>query len=188
MLEVLKKCFSVNLNDYENIGFSLEINKVLVGAFGALIVGVILLNLYRASIRLTVMQLTRHGATDEESAKTLRELGLDSRKSVKRLLGADNMLTKIVGAVGKKEYTYEEYRALSKEEREKTDKMDFDTERFYIRKEQSNRATFVMERYITSPARTALVCVFIGLVLFCLIACMPGILNVIDSVIGSIRK
>ena len=74
MLEGLKKCFDINLNDYENINFSLEINKAVLGAFVAIIVGVIFLNAYRGSMRFMIMQLTRHSATSEENAKTLKEL------------------------------------------------------------------------------------------------------------------
>ena len=50
MFEVLKKCFAINLNDYENINFNLEINKVIFGAFCALMVGVVILSIYRGTI------------------------------------------------------------------------------------------------------------------------------------------
>ena len=32
-LENLRRCYNINLNDYENIGMDLEINKVLLPAF-----------------------------------------------------------------------------------------------------------------------------------------------------------
>ena len=33
MSEILKKAFEINLNDYENINFNLEINKVVLGFY-----------------------------------------------------------------------------------------------------------------------------------------------------------
>ena len=43
MFKFLRECFAINLNDYENINFSLEINKVVLGVSIAIIIGIILL-------------------------------------------------------------------------------------------------------------------------------------------------
>ena len=42
-------CFHINLKDYENIGFDLEICKVILVGFIALSVGIVILNVYRKS-------------------------------------------------------------------------------------------------------------------------------------------
>lgn len=182
MLDVLKRCFSINLNEYENININLEINKVILLAFCALAIGVVFLNVYRGNIRLCVSQLLRHGATDKDSAKTLTELGLADSKTVKFLLSRDTLLTKTVAALGEKKYTYEEYKALNKSER-KT-KIDFTSEAFYIREGKTDRARDILEKYVTSSARTVTSCVLIAIVCICVIACMPGILNVINNLLG----
>ena len=183
MFKVLKDCFSINLNDYDNFYVDLEINKVILGAFIALIIGVILFNLYRGTIKIVVSQLVRHNAKCEEEAKTLSEIGLDKSKMVRWMLSGENLLTKIVGRKGEKKYEYEEYKALSKEERRDAEKFDMDTAEFYIREDKSTLASGVVERYGTSVQRTVVACVFIAIIGMCVIACMPEILEVIDNLL-----
>lgn len=187
MFEVLRECFAINLNDYENINFSLEINKVVLGVSIALVLGIIFLSLYRGNIRLVVMQLTRHGAQSEESAKKLSELGLEKSVFVKYLLSGNNALTKVVARVGEKKYSYEDYVALSKEERKESEKINFENAAFYIKEEEKNLVMTIMEKYSASVTRTALASVFVVIICVCVIACMPGILNVINKTLGSIK-
>jgi len=187
MFEVLKKCFSINLNDYENISFSLEINKVVLGASVAFIIGIILLDTYRGNIRYMIMQLHRHDAYSEDNAKTLSELGLDKARVIKYLLTRDNMLTKMVARVGEKKYSYEEYISLGKKERAKG-KIDFGSAEFYIRENQTDRCAHVIEKYNISPTRTVLACAFVGIVCVCIVACMPGILNIVDNLLEGLKS
>lgn len=183
MFAVLKKCFEINLNDYENININLEINKVILGAFFALIIGVVILSIYRGSIRTVIVQLTRHGAKNEETAKKLSELGLDKSHSVKSLLCRDNILTRVVARVGEKKYNYEEYMALDKAERKKSEEVDFSSAAFYINEDQTQRAANISEKYVTSVMRTVAFCSFVAIICVCLIATMPEILNVIDNLL-----
>lgn len=188
MLEGLKKCFDINLNDYENINFSLEINKAVLGAFVAIIVGVIFLNAYRGSMRFMIMQLTRHSATSEENAKTLKELGLSDSRMLKRILSSDNLLTKTVERVGAVKYDYETYKKMSDKERKNAEKIDFDVAKFYIKEDETSRAAFILERYVTSITRTLVSCLFVAIICGCIIACMPGILNVVNELLGNIKR
>ena len=183
MFEVLKKCFSINLNDYEKINVKLEINKVVLGTLIALIIGVIFFNLYRGTIKLVVAQLVRHNAKNEDNAKTLSEIDLDKNKAVRWMLSGENLLTKIVGRRGEKRYEYEEYKALSKKERQEAEKFDIDAAEFYVRDEQSSLASTVVEGYGTSVMRTVVACVFIAIVGICIIACMPEILELINNLL-----
>ena len=187
MIGILKRCFEINLEDYENINFGLEINKVVLGTFVAIIVGILVLNAYRGSIRFMVMQLKRHNATDEESAKTLKELGLDSSRILKKLLASQNMLTKTVLRVGAIEYDYETYVKMDKAARREAGRVDFDSARFYINPEEANRAAFIIERYAVSIPRTLATCLFFVILCGCIIACMPGILDVVNGLIGKIN-
>ena len=181
MLGILKKCFSLNLNEYDNININLEINVVVFFAFFALAIGVVFLNLYRGNIRLCVSQLLRHEAVGKESAKTLASLKLADSKIVKFLLCGDTLLTKIVARSGEKTYTYEEYKALSNKDRK--EKIDFEIETFYIREDKLYQAKGMIDKYATSVMRTVFTCVFIGLICICIMACMPGILNVINNLL-----
>ncbi|MBQ7343522.1 MAG: hypothetical protein IJW53_02015 [Clostridia bacterium] len=188
MFEVLKKCFDINLNDYENIKFDLEINKVILGAFAVLMIGIVYLSFYRGSIRAVVMQLMRHNADSEEDAKTLGELGLDKSWMVKRLFSGNNILTKTVARVGEKKYEYEEYKALSKAERRESEKIDFAKAKFYISEENKDRAMNIVDRYVTSIPRTVASCVFIAIICVSVIACMPELLNLINNLLESAKK
>ena len=187
MLEVLKRCFSVNLNDYEHINFSLEINKVVLGTFVAVMLGVLFLNTFRGSIRMMVMQLTRHGATSEEKAKTLGELGLGNSRIIKKILSSHNVLTRTVARVGAEEYDYDTYVRMSAEERKAAETVDFDEARFYIREDSADRASFIIERYTVSIPRTLVTCAFLVILCGCAIAWMPGILNVVNDLIGKMK-
>ena len=185
MFKILKECFSINLNDYDNIGVNLEINKVVFGTFIALIVGVIFLNVYRGNIKLVVTQLTRHNAKCEDGAKTLSDIGLNNNKIIKWLLSKENFLTKIVGRKGEKKFEYEEYKALSNKERIEAEKFDIDEAEFYIREEQSDLAAGVMEKYGTSVQNTVMTCLLIAIVSICIIVCMPEILEIVNNLLRS---
>ena len=146
-----------------------------------------MLNIYRGNIRLVVVQLRRHNANSEETAKTLSELGLDKSVIVKRLFLGNNVLTKVVARVGEKKYSYEEYIKLSKEEKAQSEKIDFDTAMFYIKEQESDLAMSITEKYTTSIMRTVLASVFVGIMCICIIACMPGILNIVNNLLGSAK-
>ncbi len=185
MVKIFKECFSTNLNEYDNIGINLEINKVILVAFTALIVGVIFFNFYRRNIKLAVSQLIRHGAKSEDNAKTLGEIGLTNFAPIRRMLLGENLLTRIVARVGEKRYEYNEYKALTKEEKKKISTVDFATAKFYIREDKLYLADEVATRYGASRLNTVIACVFAAIVCVCLIACMPGILNVINNAISA---
>ena len=183
MFKIFKEWFSVNLNDYDNIGVNLEINKVIFGAVIALIIGVIFLDLYRANIKLMVTQLTRHNAKNEDDAKTLFSIGLNNNKIIRWLLTKENFLTKIVGRKGEKKFEYEEYKTLSNKERIEAEKFDIETAEFYIREDKSDLAAGVMEKYGASVQSTVMTCVLIAIVSICIIACMPETLEMINNLL-----
>lgn len=183
MFKIFKEWFSVNLNDYDNIGVNLEINKVIFGAVIALIIGVIFLDLYRANIKLMVTQLTRHNAKNEDDAKTLSSIGLNNNKIIRWLLTKENFLTKIVGRKGEKKFEYEEYKTLSNKERIEAGKFDIETAEFYIREDKSDLAAGVMEKYGASVQSTVMTCVLIAIVSICIIACMPEMLEMINNLL-----
>ena len=175
MIEFLKTCFSINLNEYENIGIDLEINKVLVIGFAAFIVGIILYNAYRRNINLVLSQLIRHGARSEESAKTLKELRLNGMSAIKRMLTKDNLLTKFVARVDRETETKDVATEVS---------IDFTTAKFYIKADKYLIAESMSTRRDSSLMNTVIACVFSVIVCLCIVACMPGILNIINALLG----
>lgn len=187
MFSFLKECFSINLNDYENIKFNLEINKVIFGSAVALIVGIVLLGIYRSNIRMVVLQLLRHGANSEESSKSLADIGLEKSFVIKYLLLGKGILTKTVARVGERVYSYDEYITLSKEEKAKNEKVDFDTAKFYIREDGTDMASAIIEKYATSVPRIVFASVFVALICMCVISCMPAILNIVNKLFGSVK-
>ena len=182
--ENLRRCLNTNLNDYENIGIKLEINKVMIFAFVIFGVMMVVLSVYRKNMRDLVMQLMRHEAYDEESARTLEELKLNGNFVITYILTHSDMLKKIVERVGKKQYTYEEYKALSKKEREESESIDFTTAKFYITESQLDRARHIKEKYVVDRTRLIVACVFLFVVYIALAAAMPEILNVINNLLA----
>lgn len=181
--ENLRRCLGINLNDYENIGVNLEINKVVLAAFVVFGVMMVVLSIYRKNMRDIVMQLMRHEAYSEDSACTLEELKLNENRVVTYMLTHSDMLKKIVERVGKPQYTYEEYKALSKEERAESERIDFATAKFYITEAQLDRARHVKEKYVVDKTRLIIACVFLFVVYIALAAAMPEILNVINNLL-----
>lgn len=181
--ETLRQCYEINLNDYENIGINLPINKVLIPAFFVFVLFTVALSLYRMSTRRMISQLLRHSALSEDSAKSLASLGLGNDRLVKYLLRRDNLLTRVVGRRGENKYTYEEYIVLTKEERRENDAVDFETAEFYISEDMLDRARTIVDKYNYTLGRTVMVCVFVLLIFVCLTALMPEILSLVNNLL-----
>ena len=177
MVESFKRCFSVNLNSYDQIGINLEINKVLLPVFIVFGLMMLVLTVSRDKMRTLVIQLMRHNALSEETACTLEELGVSENKQIKRLISNSNMIKNVVKRVDAKKYSYEEYKKLSKKERKEAEKIDFVTEKFYINEEQIDRARHIKEKYQLNEVRIIVGVVFLILIYIAIAASMPEILN-----------
>lgn len=186
MKEFIQHFFSVNPKDYVNLGWDIEINKLLMILLPLMLLVCVAVHIFRKNMFYVVKQLTRHGATDEASAKTLGALGLGNNAIVRFMLGRDGQLTRIVKRRGEPSYTYEEYRQLEKEKKLKKEKIDFSTAEFYL-VDRDNRASKILERYDIPVFKTVLVCVFIVAIFMCLALLMPEILMLLDSVVGFIK-
>ena len=181
--ENLKTCLGINLNDYENIGVNLEINKVLLGFFIIFGIMMVMLSIYRKSMRDIVMQLMRHEAYSEDSACTLEEIKLNENIAVTYMLTHSDMLKRIVERVGRTQYTYEEYKALSKKERAESERIDFTTAKFYITESHLDRARHIKEKYVVDKTRLIVGCIFLFVVYIAIAVAMPEILNVINNLL-----
>ncbi len=117
--EFYHKYIELNLKDYPNIGLDLEINKLLFFVFLALIAASVFASYIQASIALMVKKLLRTSSFNEESSKTLADLGLDKHKTLKfALTRATGSAALIIREVGKRTPTYEEYMDIERREKE----------------------------------------------------------------------
>ena len=185
MLKDIKEYFSLNLNDYENIGINFEINKFLFLLTIGLCAMAFVVNYRRSLIIDTVRQLFRHNATDDANAKTLAELGLSGSRGIRKALVSDSQLRRMVAIVGEVRPTYEEYVESMKKKGKELPVTDLSTARIYIPEESLDRAKFVYNNYSTSLLKTILICVFIIAISVCLILLSPSILAAIDSAMAA---
>ncbi len=184
MFDDIKEYLSLNLKDYENIGVDFEINKFLILLAIALSVASFVINLKRMMIFEMIKQLFRRGATSEENAKTLGELGLMDSRGIRRALSSDTQLRRLVSFVGERKISYEEYVALPKEKKKTAEVPDLKTARFYIPESSLDRAKYVYNSYNPSFLHTILLCLLYLSVTVCLIMLSPSIVSLIDASLG----
>lgn len=187
MREFLNTYFNINLKDYPNLGVDFNVSIVMLFFFVGICIAAFFINHHRSYMATMVKQLFRHGAVMEDGAKTLSELGLMEIGSLKRALSRDGQLTKLVRRVGESKMSYEEYIRLKKEKNlPREEKIDFTAARFFVDPENSERAKRFYENNNSSVLKTALLCVLILAVYFCLMLVMPSILSLLNGIMGSI--
>ena len=177
---------SVNLADYDNIGIDFEISKFILLVFVGLCIAFFITDWHRGYMLLAVKKLFRHEALDENSAKTLSELGIEGSLSIKWALSHETRLSKIVKRVGAPEYTYEEYVALMKEQKKnpraaKKERLDFEKERFYINPNQIKIAKDIEQNYSSSVVKTLLLCFMFAIIFVGVTLIMHDFLSFINS-------
>lgn len=178
---MIQDFFLLDLSDYFDIAGSFKINVFLFVLALAICAAAVVITLYRSALQSIVKQLTRLEAKSEDSARTLSELGLDKSIPLKMALSREGRLTRLIGRVGEKIYTYEEYKDLSKKKGFRHEKVDFSKAEFYIRENKGDEAKNIIENYGTSMFRTALYCVLVIALYFCLMFFMPEILILIGG-------
>ena len=152
----LKNYLLLDLSYYYDVGFPFYINAFILVIFLVFIAVMVATNVLRRNMYLAVKQLYRHGAGNEDSAKTLGEIGLVNNKAVKRLLSSDGQLTSAVLRVGAKRYTYEEYLEAQRSGKLPKEKIDFTTARFYLSEEAAPRVKRILNGYNVSTLQTVL--------------------------------
>ena len=180
MLSDVKEYLSINLNDYKNIGINFEINKFILFCAIALCIVAFYVNYKRSMMVNIVKQLLRKNAIDEESAKTLVELKLDSSRGIKKAIFTSSQLRRLISIVGESRPTYEEYVAAQKAKK-KIDSPDPTAVRIYIKAESLDRAKHIYNTYNVSILNTLLACALIIAFGVCLVLVMPELLTVIND-------
>ena len=180
MLDDIKEYLSLNLSDYENIGINFEINKFILLCSIAMCVVAFFISYKRSLLANTVKQLLRHKATDEESAKTLDELGLARSRAIRKAIFTSAQLRRMISIVDERRPTYDEYVAAQKKKK-KLEAADPLSARIYIPAEAMDRAKHVYNTYSSSIPHTLLACVMYIAIAVCLILVMPEILALING-------
>ena len=183
MLDDVKEYLSVNLKDYENININFEINKFILLCALALCVISFFVNYKRGLLVNTVKQLLRHNATDEESAKTLEELGLADSRGIRKAIFTSTQLRRMISIIGENRPTYEEYVAAQKDKKKIADP-DPLAVRIYIPAEAMDRAKHVYNTYSISISNTILACVMFLASAVCLVLLMPELLTFLNGSIA----
>ncbi len=183
MINLLKKYLSINLIDYENIAIDLEINKVLLFVLIGLLFATVISNIKRGMLIFTVKKLLRYEAISEESAKTLKDMRIDSF-FVKRELSGETRLKKLVSYAGEEKLTYDEYIKQLKDKKYKEKKPDYSTLKLYISKENLDKAKHIESYNSVTVVNTILICLLYFIIFTCLIIIMPEILTLINNILA----
>ena len=177
-----KDYFSLNLKDYPNIAFDLEINKIIFCIFLGIIIAAIIIN-YRQYCMITLIKkLLRYNAKDISNAKSISELGI--KKSYVKTAMSQNRISRIVSFVEKKEYSYEEYSAMIKKKGYKEKSIDYTKERIYIKEGTLGDANAIAEMHHPTILNTILFCILIFSSCVCIMFIMPSILNLINNLLA----
>ncbi len=187
----------LNLNEYDCFeGFDFYVTLFIAILTVFICIGICVSNTRKNAMLTMVKQLYRHGATSEESAKSLKELRVKNTFFLRSLLSEGTRLSRIVLRVGAKNITYEEYIEEMKShgffKRKKRaqasacdsvaeEKINFETAKFYISGEKDAEVKNILSKNVTTPWQNVLLCVFIVCISICIVFLMPEILHLVDS-------
>ena len=205
MYEFYHYYMSINLKNYPNICYDMKVGWVLLALTVGVMLAAVFITLQRNSMISLIKKLSRTEATSEESARTLKELGLDNLL-VRGLIKSSGRVKRLVTYVGKKELSYEEYIEATKSKRRffglikkkekpeeatkeessvKLEKIDFTTAKFYLCDRESEETKNLVDARKTSILNMVLFCILILCIFVFLMVLMPSILNVIDDFLAN---
>lgn len=118
-MEIFKYYHFLNPKDYPNLGLDIYINIFYFCLFILTAAVMVFLHFQRRELFRFFTALSRHEAKDEASAKTIEGLRLKNSLLLRYILKYDNRIKRLVGVVGEKKYTYEEYMELLKKKQGK---------------------------------------------------------------------
>lgn len=180
-MNFIEEFFSLNLNQFENFGVNFPIGAFLLIFSVAMCAAIFIYNYQKRCTGLILKQLVRHNATNAESAKTLKELHLETNFYLKAALSRGGMLTHLVKSANSETPTYEEYVSNSKKRGYKEAKIDFKEAKFYIPEEQKAKAKRLVEGSGGEWLKSAISAAVIILVLVILMLFLPDILDAVNA-------
>lgn len=180
-MDFIKDFLKLNLSEFENFGINFPIGIFITLFTVTMCVAIFVYNYKKSYTASLLKQLIRHNATDEQSAKTLKELHLDNIWAIKLALSGSGQLTYMVKAAGGKKTSYEEYVAQSRVRGFKDKKINFDEAKFYIPSDRTDKAKRTLESSNTEWWRPALISILLITTLMILALFLPEILKAINS-------
>ncbi len=191
----------LNLKDYKNIGIDVEINKLILLFFAALIIGCVIVSINQMNLTLLIRKLMKIEAYSEEGAKTLSELGLADNAGIKSLISKnDGRISKIIAVVGIKRQTYEEYMEAEKKRKEarrlppaerkavldslSIGEIDASNEKIFIPEDKKEYASYVYSSGNGSVIKTVLSCALILVVAVAIVLLMPSLLSFVNDILA----
>ena len=181
----IKDFFFLNLKEYSNINIDFPIGIFFIVLSLAICISCFIINYNKMYTVSILKQMIRRECIDEENAKTLAELNIKNSFFIRFLLKKEyGQLSKIIKEQGKAELTYEEYLALTKKKGYKKEKINFDTAKFYISKEEADKAKLIVDTDSSSHLKPILVSVMVLALLICFAILIPELLNLINDSLG----
>ena len=212
-MEIFKYYHFLNPKDYPNLGLDIYINIFYFCVFVLTALVMVFLHFQRRELFRFFTALSRHEAKDEASAKTVEGLRLKNGLLLKYILKYDNRIKRLVGVVGEKKYTYEEYAELLKKKKQgkrfataaaanseagskeagnansgANGNTNADTPaeelKYYLRAGEEEAQNRIIETYEPSVVKTILFIILVFMITVCLILVSPEMLELLNNWLG----
>ncbi len=180
---IVKRIF-LDFKDYPNLKISFPIGFFLILMAIALPIAIFFINKKKNDITLLSKQLIRHGAVDEDNAKTLKELRLHTVPSIRRaLIRGGGQIASLVTFVGFQKMSYQSYNDLPKEEKKKFNfnRPDLEHSKFYVKEGKLDYVKNISSLDIASILKPIIISAICVAVLAIIFFTMPNILEALDS-------
>lgn len=199
--ELIDELFALDLDSYDNLGFTSTTFSGLRGIIIALFIGAIIggmASLFNKRVLGEfVRAVTAEGCNSPESAKTLAELGFLKNSAVRSSLRSDRVLGRVVRCVEEDRYEAEMFeRRVIWELRSAEDggevkpfraipyKRDMNTAHFYIPADKCGEAETRFGKKGTNPAVLIIGIIAMVLLLWAVMRLLPDLFQMLDNFVG----
>ena len=203
-LDILNDIFSIEMGQYENLGFGdfafANLRNIIFGLVLGMIFASYLVIFNRRVYGDFVRSLIGENCSSPASAKTLSELGYMKNSAVRSALKSGNTYRGLVRCPEAEEYfaareqARGEYEARVAASGEKAKpfaspeyKYDFDTARFYIPEDKHFTACERFEKKGTSVLSAVVITVVSLVLFFAILKFLPDIMQLLDNFVGTIN-
>ncbi len=202
--EILDEIFSLDLGQYENLGFGdyafANLRNIIVGMMLGIIIASYLTIFNRRIHGAFVRSLIEENCSSPASAKTLAQLGYHKNSAVRGALKSGNTYRGLVRCVeaedfyASREQAREEYEARVAAEGVKAPEFDapefrydFTTARFYIPEDKHFTASSRFEKKGTGLFSAIVITVVSIVMLWAILFFLPEILQFLDNFVGGLK-
>ncbi len=204
-LKILNDIFSLDMGQYENLGFGDFAFRNLRGIIIGMVIGLVLacyLSIFNRRVHgAFVRSLIDEDCSSPEKAKTLEELGYMRNSAVRTALKGGNMYRGLIRCVESEEYYFSrelargEYEARAAASGEAAApfespefKHDFKVSRFYIPEDRQFTAENRFKKKGTGILSAILITVISIVLLWAILFFLPDILQFLDNFVGKLNQ